>query len=376
MCRNYFPTYVPSCTLLSKPQHLTQGAEDSVRGLMTWFAVETDMHVRAKLIAYMDLLILLVHPKVIPSLVGAAPTFLNSLLDGIAEDIYRWHRRTPNAVALDRDTYAAMFAASRFLSHALSNLNPTQQTAFFRPCARELLDWCDKSVALVARLHPLVSHLPGMPRGTLDEAAHGFFSAAVLAFYRFPAIRKERLLTTSIADVGTEIIRSRERSSTLLTEALLALRSRQRCGAPGCPRTFVDQDSSSGSACEPVYRLCAGCRRVPYCSRECQRRAWRGPAPHRDVCGPLRALCSEFRIGRKVRPGEPLRVRHDEPWNGICLAVVGCITELERVELASSGEFAHRPLEKTLTSSYPEYRSQQEWEAERRQLLASKGAPG
>jgi hypothetical protein len=46
-----------------------------------------------------------------------------------------------------------------------------------------------------------------------------------------------------------------------------------RCHAPACTQTFSNA------------RVCGGCRIAAYCSRRCQKRAWRAPqAAHREVC--------------------------------------------------------------------------------------------
>jgi hypothetical protein len=64
----------------------------------------------------------------------------------------------------------------------------------------------------------------------------------------------------------------------------------QCCGLPDCIQTFLDTDS---------FRLCSGCRRVTYCSRRCQMKAWRHPAvPHREVCGKIHQVCTESGIPR------------------------------------------------------------------------------
>jgi hypothetical protein len=49
------------------------------------------------------------------------------------------------------------------------------------------------------------------------------------------------------------------------------------CNGPACIATYARRDLD--------FKRCAGCRTAQYCSRACQRRAWRWPgAAHRDVC--------------------------------------------------------------------------------------------
>jgi hypothetical protein len=61
---------------------------------------------------------------------------------------------------------------------------------------------------------------------------------------------------------------------------------RQQCAAPGCSYTLVNG---------PLWQ-CAGCIRVTYCSRACQKRAWRHDIPHRSVCSVLAELQKELQL--------------------------------------------------------------------------------
>lgn len=62
------------------------------------------------------------------------------------------------------------------------------------------------------------------------------------------------------------------------------------CGNRACMEIF------STDHC--ALRACAGCKHMFYCSRSCQKTAWKdGAAAHRDVCGTLRGVMT--RIGRE-----------------------------------------------------------------------------
>ncbi|PBK82989.1 hypothetical protein ARMGADRAFT_945573, partial [Armillaria gallica] len=44
-------------------------------------------------------------------------------------------------------------------------------------------------------------------------------------------------------------------------------------------------------------QYCGGCRRVLYCSPECQKSAWKyDPAPHKAVCRKLRKFCKVLKL--------------------------------------------------------------------------------
>jgi hypothetical protein len=61
----------------------------------------------------------------------------------------------------------------------------------------------------------------------------------------------------------------------------------ERCQRVGCQRTCADTG-------RPM-RACSGCRRLRYCSRSCQKRAWTEPwVAHRDLCPAIAALCNHF----------------------------------------------------------------------------------
>jgi hypothetical protein len=56
----------------------------------------------------------------------------------------------------------------------------------------------------------------------------------------------------------------------------------QRCASPGCFATYANSENH--------FRTCGGCK-ILYCSRQCQRHAWRHPtSAHRTVCSSMRRL--------------------------------------------------------------------------------------
>jgi hypothetical protein len=71
------------------------------------------------------------------------------------------------------------------------------------------------------------------------------------------------------------------------------LHLRHRCGNPDCPAPIPFHGAR--------WRYCTQCRRVPFCSSNCQRNAWRhSSCPHALACSHLRNLCSRLRIPRKI----------------------------------------------------------------------------
>ncbi|KDQ08987.1 hypothetical protein BOTBODRAFT_81172, partial [Botryobasidium botryosum FD-172 SS1] len=65
------------------------------------------------------------------------------------------------------------------------------------------------------------------------------------------------------------------------------------CWAPGCAHTF--------SSLNRTFDTCAQCKRVAYCSKECQVRAWKDArVPHKVICKKMRRLTDA--IGPKEKP--------------------------------------------------------------------------
>jgi hypothetical protein len=90
-------------------------------------------------------------------------------------------------------------------------------------------------------------------------------------------------------------------------QVVFQLNRSQQCASPECARTFADTGP---------FRRCERCRRVVYCSRGCQKTAWRhAVAPHRDVCEPLRLTCIAYDLDSGSLPlkAEPDNFQQDLP---------------------------------------------------------------
>lgn len=79
----------------------------------------------------------------------------------------------------------------------------------------------------------------------------------------------------------------------MVFQAFLRLAGDQRCYAPGCPNTFA----SAGRK----FNNCAGCKRTPYCSKQCQTRAWKhATVPHKSICKKLGSLADLTSLPSKL----------------------------------------------------------------------------
>jgi len=84
-----------------------------------------------------------------------------------------------------------------------------------------------------------------------------------------------------------------------------AAQLRHSC-APECNGTFAAAGRS--------FPRCAGCGILCYCSRECQRSAWRHvKAPHKDVCPKLRVLHERTNL-----PQKEVKDRLRQPFIDVC----------------------------------------------------------
>lgn len=159
--------------------------------------------------------------------------------------------------------------------------------------------------------------LPLLPKITktllenvVDAMTHIFSSAgAVFYAYRHP---KDNNV------YHREIVLKHMTSVVLATDPTKAafdcihwvLRARHCC-APECQETF--------GAAKRQFAQCSGCGLLRYCSRECQRTAWKYESlPHKDVCTKLRVLRERTGLPKDRDRWEPSRYR--EHFLNVCKA--------------------------------------------------------
>jgi hypothetical protein len=129
----------------------------------------------------------------------------------------------------------------------------------------------------------------GLSSQSIERTASHLFSLSTRLYQDFPSLRG----THAPAHIWDKIIgktaalRQIPPSHVVWQRFQLAmhhLEVRQRCTAPGCTRTRADGR---------LHR-CAQCKRVPYCSRGCQKIAWTHKIAHRDVCKSIAFLCDAY----------------------------------------------------------------------------------
>ncbi|KAJ7704325.1 hypothetical protein B0H17DRAFT_1193572 [Mycena rosella] len=98
------------------------------------------------------------------------------------------------------------------------------------------------------------------------------------------------------------VLKTEKDPPAMAFQALYQLACYERCCAPGCRATFAGLGRK--------FSACAGCARVPFCSKPCLARAWKHPrVAHKDVCKKIRALGAATGLASKPAPTDILAFR-------------------------------------------------------------------
>jgi hypothetical protein len=262
---------------------LPHGPLDTIRGWLCWLRVGTVQGREANLIVHMlHMTIHLTHPITVPYLLELRTPliqFIAALITDACdklEIIDTAHEDDRKAHLLD-DAFFVLVPTSEFMSEiSRSWFDRVQLRCFLAEDALLLLAAYSRARRLCALHRERRSkHMDlakcaaeyNMFESTLasDCVAWGIFSPSLM----------EQHIREPTASVWAQ------------TAALFGrLYRAQRCAAPDCTRTWAD----------PLpFKRCGGCRRLTYCSRGCQKRAWDHPvAPHRAICGTIRAMCLTY----------------------------------------------------------------------------------
>ncbi|KAK0452772.1 uncharacterized protein EV420DRAFT_1558415 [Desarmillaria tabescens] len=96
---------------------------------------------------------------------------------------------------------------------------------------------------------------------------------------------------------GSRALREEHKKENDFWRAYRAIRQAtvsDRCYSPGCLETFTSMGRK--------FQFCSGCVRVPYCSRQCQRQAWKtGQAPHRIICQMVKSFSDWIELQYKFK---------------------------------------------------------------------------
>jgi hypothetical protein len=110
-------------------------------------------------------------------------------------------------------------------------------------------------------------------------------------------------------------------ASEYLSAELRSLENSQRCTAPNCLTTLADRR----------LKLCLGCRRVKYCSRRCQKKAWsHSDVGHRSVCT---MLCSIHETNDSTPMDDRTQLTASTEEDAVAFRILGHLEQLTLVKL-------------------------------------------
>jgi hypothetical protein len=264
-------------------QVLPYGAEDTMRALLGWFNVDIGATNVELLVRVVTGVFGYTSQVTLPYMI-ASPAFISrGILPLLQRGCDLMTTSLSQAVSAFETCQTALFSIT------VHWCGPTHRRVLLEGHAVALLTACDRAVQLMAsRTRSRVpSRRIAELQGKLDTLARalGTFAGMLMqdmfwwtqgkVAYKFSGLSAASHLNSYFHRVLSALEYSSEGGC---------------CGSPECTQSSLDVAS---------LRLCGGCRRVTYCSRRCQKIAWRHlTAPHRRVCDPIRRVCEENAVPR------------------------------------------------------------------------------
>jgi hypothetical protein len=271
-------------------QILPYGAEDTLRSSIRWLKSDLGRSNGGDISQLLLAIIALTHSITIP-LVVASPTFVTHGILRTLHTLCDWFSgdRTVIPLCYNKDAVAGLLSTCILLTHTVFNewSDEAQRRSLTGKYAAQLLVAYDRAVNTSdlirsfneARAEQIWGHLNSLC-GTL---LYDFQDLAHSAAATRTKPRNRIFEGFGEPDMWLRMIRALSHAS----------RS-DRCSAPACMKTRADVGR---------LRLCSGCRRVAYCGRACQKDDWsytaEGWLPHRERCGWLRRVCTQYELPRR-----------------------------------------------------------------------------
>jgi hypothetical protein len=265
--------------------------DSTMLGLLSWLEADWPGAALDTLVANIHNLVDIARPMTLHNLLDS-PVFIPKgilpLLQAACEFISGRHQYDdpgPTLPTAEQAVQRLHTAHGVMIDLTLWYMGPRQRRTFTGPWAAPLLGaysrahvHCKNLCARYGRDNPQYK--------MLDSYVWGFLELGSVLLEDFPELRAS--LPRTQAQVFPAMVTT---SWELMLQLLARLELAQQCFAPDCVRTFA----------EPVaFKYCGACRRVVYCSRLCQRRAWTHPvAAHRRVCEILHRTCAAGELPRK-----------------------------------------------------------------------------
>jgi hypothetical protein len=266
-------------------QILPYGPEDTIRGLLCW--LDQDIGDKASwgaLFEYLRVVLIWTYPLTFPYVLTSHTLIHSGVIPTLNRE--RGHIAAMQG-KLKIDDLSRSLLALQACAHLLRQIvrwaNKAQRQELVGSHAQLLLDTIIRFWIGFDEMYSYVR------ADELKHTADGLDVFASCLMQDFPALRTIELPHgrphhhLKFGDTPWE---------TLLL-GLYRLHNDNKCASPDCARTIASS--------EPRFWLCGGCRRVVYCSRRCQKQAWKHPsAPHRLICGPLRSICTVNHLARNL----------------------------------------------------------------------------
>jgi hypothetical protein len=263
---------------------LPHGLEDTLRGLIAWLILDLPMRVAVTIITAFLVLDDACGVTILPYLC-TSPTFIEKGYIRLIETFCDWtaSREAPEPLAARYiDSVHLLLPLARLGHHLLGRQMDAVQCSLYLDKKFSILlstghafDLCFRMVA-----HYRQTGDKTLERQTWAIAIHPQHVGARI-YSISPEARTVPVSERASSAFEDDLMRIGDPMLRLL-RALYRLALGRKCKAPGCAAVIF----------EGRLRYCAGCLRVSYCSRACQRRAWTHElAPHRQVCASIRMLC-------------------------------------------------------------------------------------
>jgi hypothetical protein len=267
---------------------LPHGPEHTLRALINLFVLDLTPSVKQRVYTVLHFLLGFVHPLLGPHLANSSTFVLKGVYASVKSDAGIMKEQTSEVLTARRqdevlDEVLALLDLMSVIT--VLGLDEAQRVMFHHQGPQELLQAYEE---LTSILHAL--------RRTLGDRKSTNWQSAFLNIEWLGGKIYDDIPNAESLSVSTHCrtrfwalaYRSHPDSDEAINRRLVAaldiLEKRDRCAAPGCPRTSADG---------PLKR-CAGCQRVAYCSRACQKAAWRHAVAHRDACAALADMTTAY----------------------------------------------------------------------------------
>jgi hypothetical protein len=271
------------------------GAEATVSGYLDWLASD-DLNSLVRVMQSLTAVAQYGWPLIVPAIIRK-----RLFLDQFIKFSFHWLNVTKELMNGDQD------ALKQVHPMRISNLlipflvlmriicaecsDPVAAAYYLRPQHLNVAKSCDRMLSAVTLVHQRVQ--TEQSQNFCDRALYDIHAILEVICYSFPDCAKHTVglgVHKIITDFSKPLENSRLTLWRTLVDILQYHYTRQSCAAPGCDRT------TEGTG--RPFRYCTGCLWVPYCSRRCQKNAWRRAdrVQHRDICPLIRRLRSEIRV--------------------------------------------------------------------------------